>query len=627
MAYKFQLGSFVASGSILAEDNLTSTDDVIARADIYASGSLYVPQVNGKLVLDNDKDSYIMATNDDVVEIVTGGDKIGLHATNTAVNVGNGGVHALTLDSEGGASTYKLKNTTAAALDIKQGGTSYLKFDTNANAVLVGQQMSGAAGSFTSLAVDDFRVDGNTIGTVDDADLLAFHPGQLHLAGAMSASSDLEGGHLKSMQMTIGYDGEAGSKGHFKLGAGGDMQLAVFSDNALIMNNTISKDIQFQVKTAGGDNIQPLKVVASAVTHHVDIAALALSGTLVSSNAGELNLVDGSSAATIVNSKAVIYGASGEVNATTLQIAGSAITSTAAELNLMDGGSSPGTDAIADGDGLIINDGGVMKQTTVETLAAYLDDEITAMPNLVTTAATTVGVLGAGSIASGFGDINIGASALSAGALTVNQATFNGRVIMEGDLHVKGATTTVSSTNTEFQDVLIGVGFASGSNDAAVGDRGLIFGLDSEDDAAFYWDESDSEFAFVKTDSGLDATAVNVTSYANIKAGVVEAASFSGPMALTVVVQANGSIDLTAAGGKYVVVSDALAANRATALPASPAVGDQIDIKLHQAGQYSLRIEKGAATHSIDGGDSVILESDYAAIKLVYVAANDWRVF
>ena len=57
----------------------------------------------------------------------------------------------------------------------------------------------------------------------------------------------------------------------------------------------------------------------------------------VTSTTAELNLADGSSAGTIVNSKSVIYGSSGEVNATTLQIAGSSITSTAAELNLLDG--------------------------------------------------------------------------------------------------------------------------------------------------------------------------------------------------------------------------------------------------------------------------------------------------
>jgi len=57
----------------------------------------------------------------------------------------------------------------------------------------------------------------------------------------------------------------------------------------------------------------------------------------VTSTAAEINLLDGSSAGTVANSKAVIYGSSGEVNATTLQIAGTSITSTAAELNILDG--------------------------------------------------------------------------------------------------------------------------------------------------------------------------------------------------------------------------------------------------------------------------------------------------
>ena len=65
--------------------------------------------------------------------------------------------------------------------------------------------------------------------------------------------------------------------------------------------------------------------------------ALSIASTTVSSTAAELNLVDGSSAGTIVNSKAVIYGSSGEVNATTLQIGGTSITATAAELNVTDG--------------------------------------------------------------------------------------------------------------------------------------------------------------------------------------------------------------------------------------------------------------------------------------------------
>jgi len=55
------------------------------------------------------------------------------------------------------------------------------------------------------------------------------------------------------------------------------------------------------------------------------------------STAAELNLVDGASAGTVVNSKAAIYGSSGELNMTTLQIGGTSVTSSAAELNTLDG--------------------------------------------------------------------------------------------------------------------------------------------------------------------------------------------------------------------------------------------------------------------------------------------------
>jgi hypothetical protein len=108
----------------------------------------------------------------------------------------------------------------------------------------------------------------------------------------------------------------------------------------------------------------------------VDATTLAIGGTDVTSTAAELNLVDGSSAGTIVNSKAVIYGAAGEVNGTTLQIAGSSITSSAAELNILDGvtattaelnlvdGSSAGT--IVNSKAVIYGASGQVNATTLQ---------------------------------------------------------------------------------------------------------------------------------------------------------------------------------------------------------------------------------------------------------------------
>jgi cytoskeletal protein CcmA (bactofilin family) len=118
---------------------------------------------------------------------------------------------------------------------------------------------------------------------------------------------------------------------------------------------------------------------------------------------------------------------------------GTAITSTAAELNIIDGDTSATSTTIADADRVVLNDNGTMVQVAVTDLAAYLDDEITAMPNLITTAATTVGALNSGSITSGFGTIDTGASAItttgliSGGSLDIDSVLINGANIGHTD--------------------------------------------------------------------------------------------------------------------------------------------------------------------------------------------------
>ena len=101
----------------------------------------------------------------------------------------------------------------------------------------------------------------------------------------------------------------------------------------------------------------------------------------------------------------------------TLNDGTTSLTTTVAELNIpME---IPGT-TIADADRVIVNDNGTMKQVTVTDLSAYFDDEITAMPNLVTT-----GALNSGSITSGFGDINNGSSAITTSSGTITYGTLN----------------------------------------------------------------------------------------------------------------------------------------------------------------------------------------------------------
>jgi hypothetical protein len=211
-----------------------------------------------------------------------------------------------------------------------------------------------------------------------------------------------------------------------KLGTGDDLQIQHDGTNSFIANSTGT--LKIATESSG------IPVVIGHGTSEVTIGDnLTVAGNLTVS--GTQTVVD---TVTMNAANAVVFeGATPDNHETTLTIvdptadrtinlpnqsgtvpllaaaSNDQVTATPTELSLLDGGTSVGTGAIADGDGLIIDDAGTMRKATVQTLAAYLDDEITAMPNLITTAATTVGALDSGSITSNFGAINNGASNIS----------------------------------------------------------------------------------------------------------------------------------------------------------------------------------------------------------------------
>ena len=162
--------------------------------------------------------------------------------------------------------------------------------------------------------------------------------------------------------------------------------IADANGNELIMLQTASSAVnQLEVTNsasggavvvgASGDDSNIDIDISPKGTGEVNIAAgnLNYAGTAITSTGAELNLLDGSSAGTVENSKAVIYGSSGEVNGTTLQIGGSSINSTAAELNLLDGSAkSTSSITIIDADGLVIIDGTTTKQIPASDIKTYV---------------------------------------------------------------------------------------------------------------------------------------------------------------------------------------------------------------------------------------------------------------
>ena len=101
----------------------------------------------------------------------------------------------------------------------------------------------------------------------------------------------------------------------------------------------------------------------------------------------------------------------------TFSLAGTDITTTAAEINLIDGGTARGTTAVASGDGLLVNDGGTMAMTNVDTVSTYFASHSVGGGNIVTT-----GALDSGSITSGFGAIDNGTSGIRTATFTAETA-------------------------------------------------------------------------------------------------------------------------------------------------------------------------------------------------------------
>ena len=222
-------------------------------------------------------------------------------------------------------------------------------------------------------------------------------------------------------------------------------------------------------------------------TAYVD--AINFNGTAISATAAELNIMDGVTASTSeLNIMDGVTATTSELNIM------DGVTATTAEVNLMDGGTSAGTTAVAGGDGIVTNDGGTMRQTTVDTFDTYLAQTTKTLTNKtlttpviaeidsgadITLDATADIILDAGGaniifkddgtsildIANNSSDVELtvstadknfaikgtdGSSAITALDIDMalaGKATFSGDVVVTGDLTVTGDDITMA-TNT-----------------------------------------------------------------------------------------------------------------------------------------------------------------------------------
>jgi hypothetical protein len=400
----------------------------------------------------------IMATGENAG---TWGDK-----TNTNLNIVNTAIAGYVEQSiAGGADTTTLTITDGAATSVAQNAVIKLTGSITGNQVVTIPDSiekvyiitNGTSGAFT-VQVKTVSGTGVTFGVSEKTTKLFYSDGTNIVDAGFSGGTDLDG-----KELVLDADGDtsitADTDDQIDIKIAGTDQITI-KDGALspVTNNDIDLGTaSLEFKNAFFDGTVTSDAFAGPLTGNVTGNVSGTAATVTT--AAQSNITSLGTLTTLTVDNVIINGSTightsdtdlitvasgiatvaGEVSMTTLDIGGTNITATAAEINLIDGGATVGTTAIADGDGLIINDGGTMRVSTVQTLSAYLDDEITAMPNLVTTAATTVGALDSGSITSGFGTIDTGASTItttgliSGGSLDIDNVLINGTTIGHTD--------------------------------------------------------------------------------------------------------------------------------------------------------------------------------------------------
>jgi len=297
-----------------------------------------------------------------------------------------------------------ITNGTAAA-------SKAVVLDASKNIATLGTVGCGAITSTGASSMGSLNIGGtlacDTSFTIDAVVLNATELGYLDstTAGTSAAS--------KAMVTDASGDILMPDSDKFELGASSDMQLYHDGTNSFIANKTGA--LKIATETSGiavtighstsevtvADNLTVsgnLTVTGTTITDSVEVISTS-SGVLFeggTDDGHEGTLISAVAGADVTYTLPNLTG-----HIPLLAGAASNANVTAAEFHLLDGGSTVDNSVtVADGDGVLFNDGGTMKQVDVRALAGYFDDEITAMPNLVTVGTIGSGVWNAGAVTS-----------------------------------------------------------------------------------------------------------------------------------------------------------------------------------------------------------------------------------
>ena len=182
-----------------------------------------------------------------------------------------------------------------------------------------------------------------------------------------------------------------------------------------------------------------------------------------------------------------------------------AITSTPEELNLIDGGTARGTDALASGDGILINDAGTMKMTNVDTVKTFMGtttEEIQDIVGAMFTSNTETGIAatyedGDGTIDLVVGTLNQDTTGTAATAATVTTAAQTNitslgtltALAVSGDTTMSSGAKLISTSSSSGDYIRLYAGGGTGKWD--IYGSGANLRISDNDSAGRVWVDTD----------------------------------------------------------------------------------------------------------------------------------------
>ena len=438
-------GSTVGTNSIL-----TITDDSVTIGDASA--------VDTKIVFDGNAQDFYIGLDDSADDLIIGvGSAVG---TTPAISITDG--RAVTLNT---SLTLASGSTVTAVLDQDN-------MSSDSATSLATQQSIKAyvdAQVDTADSLSEILAIGNTSGGTDielsTTDKTQFRDSAIYINSSTDGQLDIVADtEIQIVATTIDIDGAVALNGAItgatNITLSGELDAATLDISGVAdiagTTNLDVVDIDGAVDMASTLTVAGVLTGASLdISGDVDVDgtletdAFSINGTTVSSTAAELNLLDGSSANTVVNSKAVIYGSSGEVAGTL---------STAAQTSV----TSLGTLTALTVDDVAINgkvitmtgstsDTAVLTVGTNGTLSIVTTDAGAAAANIQITADGTVDIDSAGILTLDSGaNINLepasGSVILLDGTISVDAGVVTGATSITSTAFVGGLTGNASGT-------------------------------------------------------------------------------------------------------------------------------------------------------------------------------------